>query len=61
MALTGFMDAGTAVGGLIDYARDELDPTPLADGQTIEPGYVQQAQEQQPGRGARRRLPLQSA
>lgn len=30
MALTGFMDAGTAVGGLIDYARDELDPTPLA-------------------------------
>lgn len=30
MALTGFMDAGTAVGGLIDYARDELEPTPLA-------------------------------
>lgn len=29
MALTGFMDAGTAVGGLIDYARDELEPTPL--------------------------------
>ncbi|MEV1293844.1 DUF3488 and transglutaminase-like domain-containing protein [Pseudonocardia sp. NPDC049635] len=26
-----------------------FDPTPLADGQTIEPGYVQQAQEQQGG------------
>ena len=30
IALTGFTDAGTAIGGLIDYVRDELEPTPLA-------------------------------
>jgi hypothetical protein len=29
IALTGFTDAGSAVSGLIDYMRDELDPTPL--------------------------------
>ncbi|GAA2014432.1 PAC2 family protein [Microbacterium ulmi] len=29
IALTGFTDAGNAIGGLIDYVRDELDPTPL--------------------------------
>ncbi|MEU1970439.1 PAC2 family protein [Microbacterium sp. NPDC019599] len=30
IALTGFTDAGSAVSGLVDYVRDELDPTPLA-------------------------------
>lgn len=30
IALTGFTDAGNAVSGLVDYVRDELDPTPLA-------------------------------
>ena len=30
VALTGFTDAGTAVGQLVEYFRDELDPTPLA-------------------------------
>jgi hypothetical protein len=30
IALTGFTDAGSAVSGLIDYLRDELDPTPIA-------------------------------
>lgn len=30
IALTGFTDAGTAIGGLIDYLRDDLDPSPLA-------------------------------
>ncbi len=30
IALTGFTDAGTAIGGLIDYVREQLDPTPLA-------------------------------
>lgn len=29
VALTGFTDAGSAVSGLIDYVRAELDPTPL--------------------------------
>ncbi|HWI32013.1 MAG TPA: PAC2 family protein [Microbacterium sp.] len=28
--LTGFTDAGSAVSGLIDYARDELDSAPIA-------------------------------
>ncbi|MFE1645114.1 proteasome assembly chaperone family protein [Microbacterium sp. P01] len=30
IALTGFTDAGSAVSGLVDYVRDDLDPTPLA-------------------------------
>jgi hypothetical protein len=30
IALTGFTDAGSAVSGLVDYVREELDPTPLA-------------------------------
>ena len=30
IALTGFTDAGSAVSGLVDHLRDELDPTPLA-------------------------------
>ncbi|QIG40643.1 PAC2 family protein [Microbacterium sp. 4R-513] len=30
IALTGFTDAGSAVSGLVDYLRDELDPTPVA-------------------------------
>ena len=30
IALTGFTDAGSAVSRLVDYFRDELDPTPLA-------------------------------
>lgn len=30
IALTGFTDAGSAVSGLIDHLRDELDPTPVA-------------------------------
>jgi len=30
MALTGFTDAGSAVSGVVDYLREELDPTPLA-------------------------------
>ena len=30
IALTGFTDAGTAVGQLIAYMRDDLDPLPLA-------------------------------
>lgn len=30
IALTGFTDAGSAVSGLVDYVRDELDPSPLA-------------------------------
>ena len=30
IALTGFTDAGSAVSQLVDYFRDELDPTPLA-------------------------------
>lgn len=30
IALTGFTDAGSAVSGLVDYVRDELDPTPVA-------------------------------
>src|SRR6478735_6363470 len=30
MALTGFTDAGSAVSQVVDYFRDELDPTPLA-------------------------------
>jgi hypothetical protein len=30
IALTGFTDAGSAVSGLIDYVREELDPIPLA-------------------------------
>ncbi|WP_345802600.1 PAC2 family protein [Microbacterium sp. AZCO] len=30
IALTGFTDAGNAVSGLVDYVRDELDPTPVA-------------------------------
>ena len=30
LALTGFTDAGSAVSQLVDYLRDELDPTPLA-------------------------------
>lgn len=30
IALTGFTDAGSAVSQLVDYLRDELDPTPLA-------------------------------
>src|SRR4051795_89473 len=30
MALTGFTDAGSAVSQLVDYFRDDLDPTPLA-------------------------------
>jgi hypothetical protein len=29
IALTGFTDAGSAVSGLVDHVRDELDPTPL--------------------------------
>lgn len=29
IALTGFTDAGSAVSQLVDYFRDELDPTPL--------------------------------
>ncbi len=29
IALTGFTDAGNAVAGLIEYVREELDPTPL--------------------------------
>ncbi|MFT4030655.1 MAG: PAC2 family protein [Protaetiibacter sp.] len=29
IALTGFTDAGSAVAGLIDYLREDLDPTPL--------------------------------
>ncbi|MFT4230079.1 MAG: PAC2 family protein [Microbacterium sp.] len=29
IALTGFTDAGSAVAGLIDYVRDDLDPSPL--------------------------------
>ena len=29
IALTGFTDAGSAVSGLVDHLRDELDPTPL--------------------------------
>lgn len=30
IALTGFTDAGSAVSRLIDYFRDDLDPTPVA-------------------------------
>ena len=30
IALTGFTDAGSAVSGLVDHLRDELNPTPLA-------------------------------
>ncbi|GAA1951570.1 PAC2 family protein [Microbacterium deminutum] len=30
IALTGFTDAGSAVSQLVEYFRDELDPTPLA-------------------------------
>jgi PAC2 family len=30
ITLTGFTDAGSAVSQLVDYFRDELDPTPLA-------------------------------
>jgi hypothetical protein len=30
ITLTGFTDAGSAVSRLVDYFRDELDPTPLA-------------------------------
>lgn len=30
IALTGFTDAGSAVSQVVDYFRDELDPTPLA-------------------------------
>lgn len=30
IALTGFTDAGSAVSGLVDYVRDELDPSPVA-------------------------------
>jgi hypothetical protein len=30
IALTGFTDAGSAVSQLVDYVRDDLDPTPLA-------------------------------
>jgi hypothetical protein len=30
VALTGFTDAGSAVSQLVDYFRDELEPTPLA-------------------------------
>ncbi|WP_137843533.1 PAC2 family protein [Microbacterium sp. 2FI] len=30
IALTGFTDAGSAVSRLVDYVRDDLDPTPLA-------------------------------
>lgn len=29
IALTGFTDAGSAVSGLVDYVRDELDPAPI--------------------------------
>ncbi len=29
IALTGFTDAGSAVSGLIEYARDDLDPSPV--------------------------------
>jgi len=30
IALTGFTDAGSAVSGLVEHLRDELDPTPVA-------------------------------
>ena len=30
IALTGFTDAGSAVSRLVDYFRDDLEPTPLA-------------------------------
>jgi hypothetical protein len=30
IALTGFTEAGSAVSQLVDYVRDDLDPTPLA-------------------------------
>src|SRR5829696_1702994 len=30
IALTGFTDAGNAVSGLVDYFRDDLEPSPLA-------------------------------
>lgn len=30
IVLTGFTDAGSAVSGIVEYFRDELDPTPIA-------------------------------